>query len=183
LTFALNLNATVRQNVDGNLLFSPYSISEAVAMTYAGARGETAEQIAKTLSFTLPPPALNAAFHTLNADLIARGDAKGDAAQGDPARGLRIANALWGEQTYPFSQSYSAAIEQAYGAGLRQRDFIHAPEDARQQINAWVAEPTKDHIQHIVPERGDHTADAPGPRQRDLFLRTMAEPVLARFDE
>jgi serpin B len=123
-------------------------------MTYAGARGETAEQIAKTLSFTLPSPALNDAFHTLNADLIARGDDEGNAAQGEPARGLRIANALWGEQTYPFSQSYRAQIEQSYGAGLRQSDFVHAPEDARQQINAWVADQTKDHIQNIVPEGG-----------------------------
>jgi serpin B len=152
--FALDLYGVVRQGTDGNLLFSPYSISQAVAMTYAGARGETAGQIAKTLSFALPAPALNDAFHTLNADLVARGDSEGDAAHGEPARGLRIANALWGEHTYPFSTSYRAEIAQAYGAKLQQSDFVHAPEDARQQINAWVAEQTKDHIQNIVPEGG-----------------------------
>jgi hypothetical protein len=150
--FALDLYAAVRQDAAGNLLFSPYSVSQALAMTYAGAGGETAAQMAETLAFRLQPPALHAAFGALNADLVARGTAA-DAPDGsETARGLRIANALWGEQTYPFSEEYNALLEQSYGAGLHQSDFIHAPEETRGQINEWVAEQTEDRIQDIVPE-------------------------------
>jgi serpin B len=150
--FALDLYAAVRLDADGNLIFSPYSISQALAMTYAGAGGETAAQMAATLAFGLPQPALHEAFGALNADLVARGTAEDDPENAQTARALRIANALWGEQTYPFDQSYSAQIERYYGAGLQQSDFINAPEETRGDINDWVAEQTEDRIQNIVPE-------------------------------
>jgi serpin B len=150
--FALDLYAAVRQDAEGNLVFSPYSISQALAMTYAGAGRETAAQMAETLGFGLQPPALHAAFGALNADLVARGNAEAAPDGSQTARGLRIANALWGEQTYPFSEAYNAQLEQSYGAGLHQSDFIQAPEETRGQINDWVAEQTEDRIQNIVPE-------------------------------
>ncbi|MEA2598142.1 MAG: serpin [Thermomicrobiales bacterium] len=150
--FALDLYAAVRQDADGNLLFSPYSISQALAMTYAGAGGETAAQMADALSFRLPQPALHEAFSALNADLVARGTAEDDPDESQTARALRSANALWGEQTYPFSPSYDAQIERYYGAGLQPSDFINAPEETRGHINDWVAEQTEDRIQNIVPE-------------------------------
>src|SRR5215217_7076546 len=122
--FALDLYGAVRQDADGNLLFSPYSISQALAMTYAGADGETAAQMAETLSFELPQPALHEAFGALNADLVARGTAEEDPQNAQTARAMHLANALWGEQTYPFNPAYSAQIEQYYGAGLQEADFI-----------------------------------------------------------
>jgi len=149
--FAFDLYAEVRQDTDGNLLVSPYNISQALAMTYAGAGGETAAQMAETLAFTLPQPELHEAFSTLSANLVARGTAEADPESGQPARALRIANGLWGEQTYPFSQEYTVPLEQYYGAGLQQTDFINAPEAAREEINAWVAGQTEDRIQNIVP--------------------------------
>jgi serpin B len=152
--FALDLYAALRPTAGGNLLVSPYSVSQALAMTYAGAAGQTATQMAKTLSFALPQPALHEAFHALNADLVARGNAEEDKENNQPGRGLRIANALWGEQTYPFSPLYSREIEQYYGAGLQPVDFKNAPEAARGQINDWVAQQTEDRIQNIVPEGG-----------------------------
>ncbi|HET8523212.1 MAG TPA: serpin family protein [Thermomicrobiales bacterium] len=152
--FAFDLYAVVRQSMNGNLIFSPYSISQALAMTYAGARGETATQMAETLSFQLSQPGLDGAFHDLNADLVARGNAREDPKYGQAARGLRIANGLWGEQTYPLSESYSALIERSYGAGLQSTDFNGAPEAAREHINEWVAKQTEDHIKNIVPEGG-----------------------------
>ena len=150
--FALDVYAAVQENADGNLLFSPHSITQALAMTYAGANGETAAQMADTLSFTLSQPALHEAFSALNTDLITRGNAEDDPNVGQSARALRIANALWGEQSYPFSQSYNAQIEQYYGAGLQLTDFANAPEEARRVINDWIAEQTEDRIQNIVPE-------------------------------
>jgi serpin B len=145
--FAFDLYGELRDESDGNLLFSPHSVSEALAMTYAGAEGETATQMAETLGFTLPEPDLHETFGTLNADLVARG-----AGEGEPAMALHIANGLWVEQTYPISQDYTAQLEQHYGAGVQPTDFINAPEPARQQINGWIAEQTEDRIQDIVPE-------------------------------
>jgi serpin B len=83
---------------------------------------------------------------------VARGTAEADPDIGQTARALRIANGLWGEQTYPFSEAFSAQLEQSYGAGLQATDFVNAPEAARQEINAWVAEQTEDRIRDIVPE-------------------------------
>jgi serpin B len=151
--FALNLYAAIRQDAgDANLLFSPYSVSQALAMTYAGAEGETATQMAETLGFTLPQPLLHAVFSNLNTDLITRGNGEANEDEGEVARALRIANRLWGEQTYPFSPVYTAELERYYGAGLQPTDFAGAPEEARGEINDWVADQTEDRIENIVPE-------------------------------
>jgi serpin B len=120
-------------------------------MTYAGARGETATQIAETLGFTLDQPALHAAFNTLNRDLAERGNIEADPGNYQPARGLLIANGVWGEQTYPFSETFSTEIERYYGTGLQMADFVNAPDDSREQINLWGEEQTKGRIQDIVP--------------------------------
>jgi serpin B len=161
--FALDLYAALRQNedlvpADGNLLFSPYSVSQALAMTYAGAGGQTATQMADVLAFGLSQPALHEAFADLNTDLVARGNAGADSepvyAGGvlvKQARGLRIANGVWGEQTFPFSPAYSAQLAESYGAGLQETDFKNAPDTARQEINAWVAAQTEDRVRDIVP--------------------------------
>lgn len=149
--FALHLYGSF-SNDDGNLLFSPYSISQALAMTYAGANGETATQMADTLHFTLDQSAVPAAFQTLNGDLVTRGTADADPDRGYPPRSLQIANGLWGEQTFPFSPSFSDELAGAYGAGLQPADFQNDPEGVREEINQWVAEHTGDKIQDIVPE-------------------------------
>jgi serpin B len=151
--FALDLYSALRQDANGaNLLLSPYSISQALAMTYAGAGGQTATQMAETLGFTLPQPVLHAVFANLNADLTARGNAEANEEEGETARALRIADALWGEQSYPFNPVYTAQLRRYYGAGLQPTDFANAPEDARGQINDWVADQTEDRIKNIVPE-------------------------------
>lgn len=156
--FALDLYAAVRQDADGNLLVSPYSVSQALAMVYAGAEGETATQMAETLAFELPQPDVHEAFNALNADLVERGNGEADPEIARVARSLRIANALWGEQTFPFSPSYGEDLERYYGTELHESDFVHQPEETRQEINAWVAEQTEDRIQNIVPE-GNITPD------------------------
>ncbi len=173
--FALDLYAAVRQDSAGNLLFSPYSVSQALAMAYAGARGETAAQMAETLAFRLDQPALHKEFSALNSDLVARGNEEENlenqsdwAASGTEeadgenpvtVRALRIANGMWGEQTYPFSEAYSEELQRYYWAGLQLHDLINAPEGVRHQVNGWVAEQTHDRIQDIVPE-GAITSDS-----------------------
>ena len=148
--FALALHGQLR-STGGNQIVSPYSVSQALAMVYAGARGETATQMAHALDFSLTSSALSQAFGALNGDLTARGNAKADPDRGQSARGLRLANVLWGEKGYPFSSAYEAELTQAYGAGLQLVDFAQA-EAARARINDWVAKQTNNRIENIVPE-------------------------------
>ena len=147
--FALALYNQLRQGTDGNLLVSPYSISLALAMAAAGAAGETAAQLAATLGLEL---ATDNGFASLSDDLATRGTAEEDPDTGRAARGLVIANTLWGEQTFPFSNDYLAQLKDGYGAALNLVDFIGNPADARDEINDWVADKTNDRIKDIVPQ-------------------------------
>ncbi|MBX3063012.1 MAG: serpin family protein [Anaerolineae bacterium] len=153
-SFALDLyKLAIAADTDaGNLVFSPYSISQALALTYAGAKGDTAAQMAAVLHFALQDDELHRTFLALNGELLSNGNAEADPNFGTAEAILRIANALWGEKTYPFLASYIAKVKANYGAGLELVDFINNSEATRQQINDWVAEQTADRIQNILPE-------------------------------
>jgi len=132
LAFASDLYAALRA-LDDNFLFSPYSISQALAMTYAGAEGETEEQMAGTLHFTLPQDRLHSAFSDLDIQFAQRGeDAKGKDGE---AFHLNIVNATWGQQEYTFLPQYLDTLAQYYGAGMYLLDFVEAPEPSRITIN------------------------------------------------
>jgi serpin B len=147
---ALDLYARLRDR-DGNLFFAPYSLSTALAMTFAGARGETAEQMARTLHFTLPPPRLHPAFGELVKEL--GGSAPFLARLTGPKRGYRLstANALWGQRGYRFEADFLRLTRDYYGAGLGVVDFQGAPEGARQAINAWAEKETQGRIKDLLP--------------------------------
>ena len=132
----------------GNLFYSPYSISLALAMTYAGARGETESQMAQALHF-LPQEQIHPAFNALDLQLAERGKAQSE--ESTPLQ-LDIANAVWAEQTYPFLQSFLDTIALHYGAGIRLVDFINEYESVRQEINRWVSDQTEDKINDLIPE-------------------------------
>jgi serpin B len=146
--FALDIYQTLSTR-DGNLILSPFSISLALAMTYAGARGGTELQMADTLHFDLPQGRLHPAFNALDQDLAARGEAKPD--EQEPLQ-LDIANAIWAEQTYPFLQEFLDLIASNYGAGIRLADFVHQFESIRMEINDWVSEQTQEKIKDLLPE-------------------------------
>jgi serpin B len=129
----------------GNLFLSPLSISTALAMTYAGAQGETATQMAAALHYTLDPGTLAADFGSLIADLNTAG-------QGNYS--LSVADALWGQQGYSFLAPFLNLMQADYGGGLHQVDFIDAAETARQTINNWVAQETNNKIQNLIPPGG-----------------------------
>ena len=129
---------------DGNLFYSPHSISLALAMTYAGARGETERQMAEALRFGLPQTDLHAAFNALDLELAARG------ADDDGFR-LRIASAVWGQRGYEFLDDFLDHLAQHYGAGVMAADFQGAPEASREAINDWVAERTADRVRDLIP--------------------------------
>jgi len=140
--FAVDFYKQVRKP-EGNLFFSPYSISMALGMVYAGARGNTAAQMAKTMHFSPDQPEANKVCGALNAQILAAGQKKGVE--------LNVANALWAEKSYPLLNEYLEAIRTDYQGGVRQVDFLHSPESARETINGWVEEQTKDKIKDLLP--------------------------------
>jgi len=147
--FALDFFAKLRVKGKENLFLSPYSISSALAMTYAGARGATETEMAQALRFTLPQERLHAAMGALVADLNA------ETRNGKP-RGfaLSVANSLWGQQDYPFTPAFLKLTKENYAAGLTGVNFAKAPEDARLAINKWVEEKTQNRIKDLLPVGG-----------------------------
>ena len=135
---------------DGNLFYSPYSISLALAMTYAGARGETEQQMANTLHFILPQERLHSTFNGLDIELAGRGEG----AEGTDEGGFRlnIVNALWGQEEFEFRSEFLDILAENYGAGLRLLDFVNATEDSRIVINDWVSEQTEGRIEDLIPQ-------------------------------
>ena len=147
--FGLDLYDELLKIEDGNLFYSPHSISLALAMTYAGAQGQTATEMAATMHFDLPQDQLHPAFNALDLELASRNQPAMEDAM--PFR-LNIANAIWGQKGYPFLDSFLDALAVNYGAGLRTLDFSADPESCRQTINGWVADRTEQRILDLIPD-------------------------------
>ena len=149
--FAIDLFEMLRDgDPDGNLFFSPYSISAALGMTYAGARGGTGEQMAAVLQFTLPPERLHQAFALLGERLGAEYRARLSSSGTEGLLTLEVANALWVQQSFRILDSYRRIVEARYHAEARSVDFEMDPEGSRQLINDWVAERTADRIMDLL---------------------------------
>jgi serine protease inhibitor len=144
-TFAFELYAQLKAK-EGNLFFSPYSISTCLAMTYAGARGETEKQMAAVLHFSQKQDQLHSAFGDLQRQLNQVGARKGVE--------LNIANALWAQQGHPFVPEFLKTGNSQYDAKLSQVDFKTQAGAAIQDINRWVADKTKDRIQDVLAPGG-----------------------------
>jgi serpin B len=137
--FAVDLYGQLAgENQGKNLFFSPYSISSALAMTSAGAKGNTAKQMAKTLHLDLDAATVHPEFASLAASL-----------KKEPAFELVVANALWGQQGYPYKADFLDLLKAGYGSELRTVDFGKA-ESARAAINQWTAAQTKDKVQELI---------------------------------
>jgi serpin B len=145
--FALDLYRALFSS-SSNLFCSPYSISLALAMTYAGARGETEREMADVLHFALGQEGLHTAFNGLDRALASRGQ---KVKEEDQRFRLNIANALWGQQDSAFLAAFLDTLAENYGAGMRLVDFQTSPEDARQTINQWVEDQTEDKIKDLLP--------------------------------
>jgi serpin B len=129
------------QYTDQNLFFSPYSISSALAITYEGARGTTADEIRTVLHLPANDTLRREGFSAIDAGLN----------HGDANYTLRTANALWAEKTYPFLPEYIDVAERWYGANATNLDFAGNPEGSRQTINQWVEGETEDKIKDLLP--------------------------------
>ena len=132
---------------DANLLFSPLSLSMAVGMVTAGARGETLSQIEDAMNFSLDQGRLHPAFNALDWLLEARGRLPEGYGEGFT---LNLVNSLWGQVGYDFLPAFLGTLGDFYGAGMRWIDFAADPELARRTINAWVEEMTNDRIEELL---------------------------------
>lgn len=180
----------------GNLFLSPASLSSALAMTYAGARGETANEMARVLHFPDDQANLHAAMAALTKEFNAK--SKGFE--------LTVANALWGQKGYNFLEEFLATLKKHYGAGLERVDFVDT-ENARRKINAWVEARTRNRIKDLLKPglltrevmlvltnavyfKGlwevefdkSHTRDEPFLLSRDNSVTAPMMEVSARFD-
>jgi len=148
--FSLDLYHQLK-SLSGNLFFSPYSISSALAMTYAGAEGKTAEEMAAVFHFLMEEDKLHPAFNALDQYLegLAKQEVPNDVGE---VFQLNIANAIWGQKDFHFESNYLDTLAANYGAGLRLLDYVQEPEESRLIINAWVSDQTKERIRDLIPQ-------------------------------
>ncbi|MDE4908811.1 serpin family protein [Methanogenium marinum] len=142
--FAYDLYHSLKSDdeyAEQNLFFSPYSISTALALTYEGAKGTTAEEIRSVFHFPADDTVRQEGYASLIAGLN----------RPDAAYSLSTANALWAEETYPFLPEYIETAQRYYAAEVRNMDFITAPDESRLTINEWVEDQTEDRIQDLIP--------------------------------
>ncbi len=142
--FALDLYGHLRE-ARGNLFLSPYSISTALGMTYAGAKGGTGKQMSEVLHFAMEQEQLHSTFGHLEAQL--------NAVRDKSSIELNIANALWAEREYRFLERFLELVRGNYQAECRYADFKTASEAAREEINAWVEHQTNEKIKDLI-QRG-----------------------------
>ncbi|HXC99556.1 MAG TPA: serpin family protein, partial [Verrucomicrobiae bacterium] len=140
--FAFDLYGRLK-STDGNLFFSPYSISTCLAMTWAGARGNTESQMAGVFHFSTVQTGLHSQFASLQKQLNAIQEKKEVA--------LNIANGLWAQKDHPFLPAFLQIATRDYAANVQQVDFRTDAEAARNDINNWVSGKTADRIQNLIP--------------------------------
>ena len=143
---------------DENALLSPYSIQSALAMTYAGASGETKTEMARVLHYPTDEACLHRSFAAFGRDLDAMHKntvrkAKESTEQGEPSDPvtLAIANRLYGQNGYAFRTEFLSLVKDNYGTPLAEADFVHAAESVSTDINRWVGEVTHERIRDLIP--------------------------------
>jgi len=168
--FNLAANATNQLGVDlhsqlargdGNLCLSPYSIESALAMTFAGADGETKTEMARVLHFPNDGDAIHASFAALQGSLGEMSQKTAKIAEQSKTKSgpsepitLLIANHLFAQSGYDFRDPFQALMKTFYGAPFETLDFKKNPETARTHINKWVANQTRDKIRDLIPQGG-----------------------------
>ncbi|MDD2680706.1 MAG: serpin family protein [Patescibacteria group bacterium] len=138
--FAFDLYSKYKTE-EGNIFFSPYSISTALAMTYEGARGQTAEEMQSVFYFPEDVTARRSGYANLYNEIN----------QDNKIYKLNTANALWAEQDYKFLDEYISSIDEYYAGKVTNLDFKKNPEKSRVTINDWVEDKTNDKIKDLIP--------------------------------
>jgi serpin B len=146
---------------DENALLSPYSIQSALAMTYAGAAGETKTEMARVLHYPADETNLHRSFAAFreNFDAINKSaiqqqiDSDDDSLPGERFM-LEVANRLYGQNGYAFRPEFLALVKDKYSAPFQPVDFVHASESVRSEINRWVSLRTHERINRLIPPGG-----------------------------
>jgi len=140
--FAFELYRILSQE-GGNLFFSPYSISMALAMVYTGSHGKTEEQMASVLHFEFAPYDLPPVFGALHSEPVRRGTSNFQ---------LRLANSLWWQEGYALRQVYLKTLRKTFGATVESLNFLATPEKSRATINEWVSRYSTGKIKEFLPQ-------------------------------
>ena len=148
--FAIDFYKHFAKSQTGNVVVSPHSIASALAMTYAGAVGDTQKDMATALHFGLGPDRLHPAFNWMDLELASRG--KGATAKDGTPQRIAVNNALFGEKTLHFEKPFLDTLAVNYDAGMKTVDFKNAPDAARLGINGWVKDKTEGKIQDLLKE-------------------------------
>ncbi|MHA1887083.1 MAG: serpin family protein [Promethearchaeota archaeon] len=138
--FAFDLYSELDKSEQGNIFYSPYSISSALAMTYEGAKSQTADEMKSVFHFpenNVLRPNFAAIYNDIN--------------QGNKAYELRTGNALWVQNDFPFLEDYTSRVEQYYGGKAANVDFVTKTEKSRQTINSFIEEQTNNKIKDLIP--------------------------------
>ncbi|HQY63775.1 MAG TPA: serpin family protein [Polyangiaceae bacterium] len=152
--FAMKLYGLTAAKGEGNAFFSPLSISTALAMAYAGARGDTAKEMEKALEHRLPGARHHVAMNALDLQIAARGrvaSAAGAPPSGKPFA-LRSVNSTFGQRGVAFEAPFLDTLATSYGAGVQLADFKNKPNEERLKINEWVAQQTERRIEDLLAE-------------------------------
>jgi serpin B len=149
-TFALAFYDQIRAN-DGNIIFSPISLSLALSMTMVGAETSTKAAMMDALQMSLPESEIHPAFNAL---LLAIEESQQTVAENTKGNNfqLNIANAIWGQVNYKFNESFLDTLALNYGTGIYTVDFAQEPDAARNAINQWVEDETEEKIQDLIPQ-------------------------------
>ncbi|XP_053322836.1 leukocyte elastase inhibitor-like [Spea bombifrons] len=140
--FSFELFREINESNQGNVFFSPFSISAALGMVVLGAKGKTAEQISKTMHVD-DNKDFQQNFQSLSAKINKKADS---------SYVLNLANRLFGEKTSSVLPEFISSIQSLYKADLGIVDFMSSPNAARKEINSWVSEETKGKIPELLAE-------------------------------
>lgn len=139
--FAFDFYSEINKKEEGNIFYSPYSIFAALAMTYEGAKGKTADEIKSVFSFPeseILRPNFAAIYNKINK--------KNDNYK------LSTGNALWAQYDYRFLDDFTSRIEKYYGGKVTNLDFVKETEKSRKTINDFIAEQTNNKIKDLIPK-------------------------------
>lgn len=145
-----------------NLAFSPFSVGVALSMTYVGAKGATADEMAKAMRWTLPKARVSKAFDWQTLELakraaqglaMAKSKAELGGATVDPsAFRLHVVNSIWADDRMTFVPAFLDVMATDYGTGVTLANFSGAPDAERIAINKWVSDETQEKIKDLLPE-------------------------------
>lgn len=138
--FAFDLYSQLNKTEKGNLFYSPYSISAALAMTYEGAKGRTANE-------------MKSAFHFPESNILRPNFAAiyNDINTGAKDYELKTGNALWVQQDFPLLSDFTSMVEKYYGGKAANLDFVKENEKSRQTINSFLEQQTDNKIKDLIP--------------------------------